>query len=72
MPELGGPYYDPDPSDMSDVPEWFETIPQRMRDVLQLDRMYTPFLPECAPLTFQKDELDNHMAGASREKTIVE
>jgi len=67
MPELGVQYYDPDPSDVPGIPEWLETIPQPMRDALQLDRMYTPFLPGWAPLTFQKDVLDNPTAGASYE-----
>jgi len=72
MPELGVQYYDPDPSDMPGIPEWLETIPQHMRDALQLDRMYTPFLRGWAPLTFHKDELDNPGAGASLEKALVE
>ena len=50
MPELNVQYYDPDPSDVSD-------IPQRMRSALQFDCMYTPYFLGWAPLTFQKDEL---------------
>lgn len=69
MPERYGQYYDP--SEVPGIPEWLETIPQRMRDALQLDRMYTPFLRGWAPLTFQKDELDNPTPGASCEKVIV-
>ena len=72
MPELNGQYYDPDPSDVPGIPEWLETIPQPMRDALQLGRMYTPFLRGWAPLTFQKDDLDNVAAGASRKKVLGE
>ena len=63
MPELNGNYYDPDRSDLPGIPEWLESIPQRMRDALQLDRMYTPFLPGWAPATFEIDELDDLTAG---------
>ena len=56
MPELNGFYYDPD---NSDIPEWLASIPQRTRDGLQLDRMYTPYLPGWAPATFEKDELND-------------
>ena len=57
MPEMGGFYYDPDPSPLPGIPEWLDSIPQGMRDALQLDRMYTPFLPGWAPNTFEKGEL---------------
>ena len=57
MPEMGGFYYDPDPSPLPGIPEWLDSIPQGMRDALQLDRMYTPFLPGWAPKTFEKGEL---------------
>ena len=57
MPEMGGFYYDPDPSPLPGIPEWLDSIPQRMRDAFQLDRMYTPFLPGWAPNTFEKGEL---------------
>ena len=57
MPELNGFYYDPDNSSLPGIPEWLASIPQGMRDALQLDRMYTPFLPGWAPATFAKDEL---------------
>ena len=63
MPELGGFYYDPDNSSGPGIPEWLATIPRRMRDALQLDRMYTPYLPGWAPATFKKDELDDLPAG---------
>ena len=59
MPELGPCYYDPEPSDQPGVPEWLESIPQWERVVLQLDRMYTPFLPGWAPATYEKNELDD-------------
>ena len=69
MSELNVQYYDPDPSDMPGIPEWLETISRWMRDALQLDRMYTPFLPGWAPLTFQRDELNNPTAsGADRRQ----
>ena len=55
MPELGGCYYDPD---NSDIPKWLATIPQRMRDNLQLDRMHIPYLRGWAPARFKEDELD--------------
>ncbi len=57
MPEMGVTYYDPDPSPLPGIPEWLDSIPQGRRDALQLDRMYTPFLPGWAPATFAKDEL---------------
>ena len=57
MPEMGGIYYDPDPSPLQGIPEWLDSIPQGMRDALQLDRMYTPFLPGWVPNTFEKGEL---------------
>ena len=59
MPELGGFYYDPEPSDLPGIPEWLESIPQWEREALQLDRMYTPFLPGWAPASFERDELDD-------------
>ena len=59
MPELGAFYYDPDQSDLPGIPEWLASIPQKMRDDLQLDRMYTPYLPGWAPATFEKDELND-------------
>ena len=59
MRELGGFYYDPDSSSLPGIPEWLDSIPQRMRNALQLDRMYTPFLPGWASATFAKDELDD-------------
>ena len=61
MPELNGSYYDPDQSPLAG-------IPQRMRDALQLDRMYTPCLPGWAPGTFEKDELDDLTAGRTARK----
>ena len=57
MPEMGGIYYDPDPSPLLGIPEWLDSIPKGMRDALQLDRMYTPFLPGWVPNTFEKGEL---------------
>ena len=60
MPELGGFYYDPD-TPAPGIPEWLASFPKNMRDGLQLDRMYTPFLPGWAPMTFDKNELDNLM-----------
>ena len=59
MPELNRSYYDPDASPLPGIPEWLASIPQRMRDALQLDDMYTPHLPGWAPATFNKDELDD-------------
>ena len=59
MPELGGFYYDPEPSDLPGIPEWLESIPQWERHALQLDRMYTPFRPGWAPARYKKDELDD-------------
>ena len=58
MPELNRSYYDPDASPLPSIPEWLAGIPQRMRAALQLDDMYTPFLPGWAPATFEKDELE--------------
>ena len=57
MPEMGGFYYDPDPSPLPGIPEWLDSFPQGTRDALQLDRMYTPFLPGWAPNTCEKGEL---------------
>lgn len=59
MPEMGGFYYDPDPSPLLGIPEWLDSIPKGMRDALQLDRMYTPYLPGWAPKTFEKGELSD-------------
>ncbi len=59
MPEMGGLYYDPDSSPLPGIPEWLDSIPQGMRDALQLDRMDTPFLPGWAPKTFEKGELSD-------------
>ena len=59
MPKMGGLYYDPDPSPLLGIPEWLDSIPQGMRDALQLDHMYTPFLPGWAPKTFEKGELSD-------------
>ena len=56
MPELGQNYYDPN---NSDIPKWLASIPQHMREGLQLDRMHTPYLPGFAPATFEKDELND-------------
>lgn len=58
MPELGGFYYDPD-SSAPGIPEWLASFPQKMRDGLQLDRMYTPYLSGWAPMTYDKNELGN-------------
>ena len=63
MPELNGFHYDPHNSSLPGIPEWLASIPQGMRDALQLDRMYTPYLPGWAPATFEKDELDDLTAG---------
>ena len=63
MPELGGFYYDPDNSSGPGIPEWLASIPQRMRDDLQLDRMYTPYLPGWVPAAFKKDELNDLTPG---------
>ena len=57
MPEMGGLYYDPDPSPLPGIPEWLDSIPKGMRDAFQFDRMYTPFLRGWAPNTFEKGEL---------------
>ena len=65
MPELGPFYYDPEPSDMPGIPEWLESIPRWEREALQLDRMYTPFLPGWAPATYEKNELDDLAADLS-------
>lgn len=59
MPEMGGFYYDPDPSPLLGIPEWLDSIPKGMRDALQLDHMYTPYLPGWAPKTFEKGELSD-------------
>ena len=69
MPELGAFYYDPDQSDLPGIPEWLASIPQKMRDDLQLDRMYTPYLPGWAPVTFEKDGLDNLRAGRTSRRS---
>lgn len=59
MPELGGFYYDPEQSELPGIPEWLDTIPRNMRDALQHDRMYTPYLSGWVPGFFEKDELDD-------------
>ena len=68
MPELSRFYYDPDNSSLPGIPEWLAGIPQRMRDGLQLDRMYTPHLPGWAPATFEKGELDDLTAGRTASR----
>ena len=62
MPEMGRFYYDPDTSPLPGIPEYLESIPKHMRDALQLDNMYTPYLPGWAPTDFEKDELNDLMA----------
>ena len=71
MSELNVQYYDPDPSDMPGIPEWLETISRWMRDALQLDRMYTPFLPGWAPLTISEGRAEQPDGKWSRQKAIV-
>lgn len=56
MPELGQNYYDPN---NSDIPKWLDTIPQHMRDGLQLDHMHTPYVQGFALETFKEDELND-------------
>lgn len=58
MPKLGGFYYDPDTPGLG-IPEWLASFPKLMRDDLQLDRMYTPFSPGRATMTYEKNELDD-------------
>ena len=69
MPELNGNCYGPDHSPSPSIPEWLAGIPQRMRDVLQLDRMYTPCLPGWAPVTFEKDKLVDLTAGRTTRRS---
>ena len=59
MQELNRFYYDLDNSSLPGIPEWLDSIPNGMRDALQLDRMYTPYMPGWAPATFEKDQLDD-------------
>ena len=51
MPEFNGIYYEPGNSPA-------EHTPKRIRDALQLDKLYTLFSPGWAPSTFNKDELN--------------
>ena len=60
MPKIAEFYYDPDTPGPG-IPEYLASFPQHMRDTLQLDRMYTPFLPGWAPMNYEKDELENLM-----------
>ena len=59
MPELNRTYYDPDASDPPGIHEWLESMPREMRDALEIDRTYTPFLPGWAPSVFHKGDLDD-------------
>ena len=64
MPKLGEFYYDPDTPGPG-IPEYLASFPQHMRDTLQLDRMYTPFLSGWVPMNYEKDELENMMENSA-------